>query len=442
MPRQKSKRSDRATPSTARMLADWRVLCDAIGERLAGTAAEQAAADHIEASWRTAGVDEVWQEPFPCTSLRGATVAVQAREGRRWQDVESRVLVGSPSTRNGTWVEGDIAWLELPEQGPRLAANSLRGRICVLFGALPTSVALHKKLVAANPLAVIHIDERLPHGWAKNDGVFPEWARRHGVPVTVTVPYLTAWDWRRRDVRRVRVRAKVTLRQAQSQNVVGLIRGREPELGEILVGAHHDSQANNVGADDNASGVVCLCELARLLQGSRPRRSVRLVSFGTEEQLSVGSAAYVRAHRRELQRIALVVNIDSVASPLGHHGMLRSGDEDCERYALRLLARNGVDVQCSSAVVPFADHFCFSIYDVPALTFMRSNTPGGRWQHHSLHDDLDNISPAVVADLLVGISALVRDAAGRRTLPFAQRSDPALMPRTREWARSLFGIRA
>jgi Zn-dependent M28 family amino/carboxypeptidase len=40
-------------------------------------------------------------------------------------------------------------------------------------------------------------------------------------------------------------------------------------------------------------------ELARLLQPRPRRRTIRLISFGAEEQLSVGSTAYVRAHREE-----------------------------------------------------------------------------------------------------------------------------------------------
>ena len=59
-------------------------------------------------------------------------------------------------------------------------------------------------------------------------------------------------------------------------------------------------------------------ELARLLQARTRRRTVRLVSFGAEEQLSVGSAAYVRVHRDEVSRRGrLMYNLDSYGSHLG-----------------------------------------------------------------------------------------------------------------------------
>ena len=51
----------------------------------------------------------------------------------------------------------------------------------------------------------------------------------------------------------------------------------------IVVGAHYDSVADSPGADDNASGVAALLELARLLAGTALPRSVRFVAFANEE---------------------------------------------------------------------------------------------------------------------------------------------------------------
>ena len=51
----------------------------------------------------------------------------------------------------------------------------------------------------------------------------------------------------------------------------------------IVVGAHYDSVADSPGADDNASGVAALLELARLLSGTMLSRTVRFVAFANEE---------------------------------------------------------------------------------------------------------------------------------------------------------------
>ena len=419
------------------LLRDWKVLCSTIGERRAGTAAERRAADFVAAEWSAAGLDQVRLESFPCTSMTELHAEVRepvARNG--WRNVEAVPLVGTPPTPGTSAFEGELVWLELPEGGHRLRPGSLRGKILALFGPLPTEAALHQRLVHAAPVAVIHVDERLPFGWAKNDGMYPYWVRRFGVRPTLTVPYLVAWRWRQQGVTRLRVRVVARAVPAESQNVVGEIPGRDPRLPAIVVTAHHDTQCNNVGADDNGSGVVGLLALARQLAASRSRawRTVRFVSFGTEEQLSVGSAAYVRQHPTTRRDTALVVNFDSVASPLGHFVMWVAGAPALEQHATRRLAVRGVDVVARREISPFFDHFPFNRVGVPSLTFMRENFPGGRWQHHSAYDNLANVSPGVLQRLLDACGPLIRGLADARKLPF-----PAGLPREQQLAARKLG---
>ncbi|MBI5585350.1 MAG: M20/M25/M40 family metallo-hydrolase [Deltaproteobacteria bacterium] len=61
------------------------------------------------------------------------------------------------------------------------------------------------------------------------------------------------------------------------------------EKGLIVVGAHYDTVPGTPGADDNASGVAVLLELARLLQGRSSRKTLLLVAFVNEEPPFFGS---------------------------------------------------------------------------------------------------------------------------------------------------------
>src|SRR5215207_436664 len=90
---------------------DWRSICETIGERRAGTVEEQRAAEFIAQRFHAAGIGEVQIEPFPCNSLRRATVEVYEKAGHAWQPVEARALVGSPSTPDRRPVEGEVVWL-------------------------------------------------------------------------------------------------------------------------------------------------------------------------------------------------------------------------------------------------------------------------------------------------------------------------------------------
>lgn len=399
---------------------DWRVLCDDIGERRAGSTAERHAAEFVAHRWTELGLTQVALEEFPCTSLVSARCRVQAWSGGRWRTVEAQTLVGAPGTPAGRTEEGEIVWLEMPENRALLKRGALRGKIAVLFGPLPTRVEHHRQLVAAQPSAVIHVDERLPFPWAKSDGVYPAWVKRHGMPPTVTVPYTDAWQWRQTGVRRLRVGVRLVQRTARSQNVIAELPGSAPRLPAIVLTAHHDTQCDNPGADDNASGVVGLLALAGALAAVPRRRTIRFISFGCEEQLSVGSAAYVAAHRASLGGVGLVVNFDSVASPLGHLELWRVGPEALGAMAERWLARAGIGVRTSAEVSPFFDTFPFNRAGVPSLCFYRPNFSGGRWQHHSRHDTLANVSAAELARLVGAVAPLVRELSNRAVWPFAR----------------------
>lgn len=89
-------------------------------------------------------------------------------------------------------------------------------------------------------------------------------------------------------------------------NVVASIAGSDPLAGEIVVGAHYDSQSSILsqapGADDNASGTAAILEMARTLLATSylPRRTLRFIAFGAEELGLHGSEWY--ASRVDSQR--------------------------------------------------------------------------------------------------------------------------------------------
>lgn len=421
------------------MERDWRKLCADIGERRAGTDQERHAADFIAGQFRSSGLRDVGLEAFPCTSLRHAKAEVHEQNGKRWRRVDAAPLVGAPATPGRRAIDAELVWLELPEEAHRLRKGSLDGRILAWFGPLPTDVAVHRRLLAACPAAVIHIDERLPFPWVKNDGVYPFWASRHGMPPTLTVPYVDAWRWRRDGVKRLRVRVTVNQVGTQSHNVVATLPGTEPALPALALTAHHDTQCNNPGADDNGSGVICLLALARALAPVRLRRTVRFLSFGTEEQLSVGADYHVQRHRIAPGDTGLVVNFDSVSSPLGHFGLSVAGDDSLVRHAVRALMKRGLAVQVQREITPFADQFPFNRVGVPSLYFFRSNFPGGRWQHHSRHDTLENVSLVPVSRLLDATAPLIAALAARREWPFSLTLPADQRRIARKLGRELFG---
>ncbi|MES2095442.1 MAG: M20/M25/M40 family metallo-hydrolase [Pseudomonadota bacterium] len=90
------------------------------------------------------------------------------------------------------------------------------------------------------------------------------------------------------------------LPDAESGNVVADVPGTAPNAGMIVIGGHLDSWDLGTGAIDDGAGVAITTAAAkRLLDGPRPRRTIRVVWFGAEEPGGFGGEAYAKAHAGE-----------------------------------------------------------------------------------------------------------------------------------------------
>ncbi len=83
--------------------------------------------------------------------------------------------------------------------------------------------------------------------------------------------------------------------------------GIAPGAGSVLLGAHFDTVRGSPGADDNASGVALLLEVARRLAGKPTPLGLRLVVFDGEERGLAGSAVYAADPERVRDLVAAVV---------------------------------------------------------------------------------------------------------------------------------------
>ena len=165
-----------------------------------------------------------------------------------------------------------------------------------------------------------------------------------------------------------------------------------------------------------------MLELARLLRGIAPlRRTVRLVCFGAEEQLSVGSAEYARKHRAELGRSgACLFNFDSFGSHLGWLELFAGGPQAMADFLSAAFARRDLYMSVHTGVMPYADHFPFVAAGVPAATLIRSNCTAGRFFHHRPDDDLSRVSADLMARVLDASLAALVELASAEPLPFAR----------------------
>jgi len=244
--------------------------------------------------------------------------------------------------------------------------------------------------------------------------------RPAGSEASIEMTKFLADALREAGVRRVRI-------QKPHRNVVGVIRGKEP--GSVVVGAHHDTKdaiPNFVGANDGASGVAVVLELARALPDRVEGPSIRIALFDAEEargnqSFSVdgtrGSRQYVRYAKRarkgspKLASIRAMVLFDLV----GDCDLQIPREPYSDKRIYGLFEAAAEELQGGDPA-PFGgttsavedDHIPFVDAGIPAVdlidfTYGPGPTPGAYW--HTPEDTLDKVCPSSLG--AVGRAALV-----------------------------------
>ena len=212
-----------------------------------------------------------------------------------------------------------------------------------------------------------------------------------------------------------------------SANVMALLSGagflRKNKKQYIVVGAHydhmgmrtfatatHDSTAIYSGADDNASGVAALLELASELAASdkKPAYSLLFAAFGAEEAmtLSEGSEFLLKNLPFRREQIAYMVNLDMVgrmdSSRTLYVNLFNAPNTLRER--LELLQPRYPDIRLVyDSLFMSSDHTTFSKQGIPAVSF----TTGYHPQYHTAADTAGLISTKGTAAIAEFIADLI-----------------------------------
>ncbi len=221
-----------------------------------------------------------------------------------------------------------------------------------------------------------------------------------------------------------RGRAGEPAREEEVRNVVGLVPGRRYGVGPeaVVVGAHYDGLGRgevggrtqdrgqiHPGADDNASGVAVLLELARAMAGQRPERTVVFAAFGGEEVGRLGSRHFVDAHAAG--RPLAMVNLDTVGR-LGSGKVLALGAGTAREWGALVQAAglaSGVPVAAVGSDVGGSDQVSFVAVGVPALQLFT----GPHLDYHRPGDTAERVDAGGLARVTALAAELVGSLAAR-----------------------------
>ena len=180
--------------------------------------------------------------------------------------------------------------------------------------------------------------------------------------------------------------------QVEQQNVVGEIRGYEKPDEAVILGAHLDSWELGAGALDNGCNAALVIEAARAIKatGLLPRRTIRFVLFSGEEQGTVGSFEYVKAHRAELDKIRAMITFDAgIGRVTGYSLGGRRDTEAGVREILKPLESWGANNHTYDASFG-TDNFDFLLEGMPTLV---ANQEEASYlpNYHAASDTLDKV---------------------------------------------------
>ena len=199
------------------------------------------------------------------------------------------------------------------------------------------------------------------------------------------------------------------------RNIVGVLQGTNSDRHVIVLGAHYDSISYNFtdsaayapGANDNASGIAALLEIARIMSQRSHNVTVFFVAFSAEEIRRQGSISFVEWLNREGYTVDSMLDMDIIGSSTGPDGAINdreirvysAGDNNSRsRQLARVLNLIAVrEVSDMKIVVQdaldrenrYSDHQSFSDAGMPAVRFIEALEDASR--QHSDRDTIDDI---------------------------------------------------
>lgn len=402
--------------STKQLYEDVAYLTQVIGVRLAGSENERRAAEYLQKRFLEY-VPKCWLEEFPMMERRVRHEELELLVDGQWKRYKSLLYNLSPST-NGKTIEAGLVVFESEADINRKDLSYLKGKAVLHYGSF-TSNDHYRRLIEAKPAFLIMVDTRYTSEVCIGNGLLPANVEAYGaVPIT-GLAFTDAWNICARTCTRARLTADGGAEPGVSCNVVAELPGTDPNGDILYCGAHMDGVADSPAADDNATSCAILLELARLLAQKPHRHTIRLIAFGTEEQLSVGSATYVRTHRQEIeQKGRFMCNFDSCSSIAGWFYFILNADGALTDRLTRMYNHLDVYFRTDTAPDPYNDLFAFTAAGVPGITHMRKNCSIGRFYHHQSLNTIDMVSMDVAGKLVTASAALLTELADGEHLSY------------------------
>ena len=193
----------------------------------------------------------------------------------------------------------------------------------------------------------------------------------------------------------------------QGYNVLAEIPGTDKKLKDevVILGAHYDSWHAATGATDNAAGSAVMMEAIRIIKslGLKPKRTIRIALWSSEEQGLHGSRGYVANHfgdpktmqlKPAQEKVSAYYNLDNGTGRI--RGVYLQGN-DAVRPIFAQWLEPFKDLDAKTLTIRNTggtDHLAFDAVGIPGFQFIQDGIEYGTRTHHSNEDTYDRLIPA------------------------------------------------
>ncbi|TBN03982.1 M28 family peptidase [Hyunsoonleella flava] len=209
-------------------------------------------------------------------------------------------------------------------------------------------------------------------------------------------------------------------------NVIGFLNNNAENT--IVIGAHYDhlgygaegslhrgEKAIHNGADDNASGIAVMLNLAEKLKGKNTNNNYLFMAFSGEEMGLLGSNYFVKNPTIDTKKVNYMINMDMVGrlkadSTLAVYGV---GTSPILKQTLKAHNESFKLIQKESGIGP-SDHTSFYNADIPVLHFFT----GQHEDYHKPTDDFDKLNYKGMQTISNYIFEVISDLDDNGKLPF------------------------
>lgn len=392
-------------------------------ERVGGTDEEKKVFEIIAEEIRSIGFEPIW-EPFEVDTFRAGNGSITV-EGTRPHSYKVNPVGLSGSAD----VSGKLRFIEasaLPH------AKSAEGEIVLINDHI--GYKAYEKLSKIKALAFLTVSSPgKPAGFPSLKKLAIE---RFGKIPGGVVTYETGLKL----ISKVGKKARLFTEQKEfvgvSHNLITFIPG-EIEDEDLVLCAHADSVADSPGAIDNAAGCVELIGLISYFKKNKPRRNLRCCFFGSEELGLLGSHAYVDAHRDELSRIRLVINLDLGGDIFGDNQAFITGGEEIANYIDSRNKLRGLGLKVKKSIYS-SDNMPFARQGIPSISFGRAGL--GTSLGHSCKDVVSNVDERSLRSMAQIALEFVYELANASEFPFERKIPQDIADEVAKYFRERQGL--